>query len=265
MTKTQLLDRFAPQGGEQRILLSRVLDQKSQMEKTNMPMTTVFLSPAEQVVAEDMLRAAKAEVCFFGGYAEAERVVAHFSPPWQDETLRFPPLDGPIGAIEATFHRDAQLSHRDILGSLMALGIERELIGDILLNENVCQIVVLERAIAILLSQWQGAGRWNLTAKQIPLSDLSPSSVQVQIRHDTVATPRLDTIVACGFSLSRSKAAQAILAGRVQVNHRLCQKPDKIVVQGDKISCRGMGKCEVANFGGQSRKGRIQVEIKRFV
>ena len=79
-------------------------------------------------------------------------------------------------------------------------------------------------------------------------------------------SPReLDAVLACGFSLSRGKAAQLIASGKAAVNHRECDKPDRAVEQGDVITCRGLGKCAVREVLGQSRKGRTMVVLERYL
>ena len=148
----------------------------------------------------------------------------------------------------------------------MGLGITREKLGDILLPEpGVCQVVALREALPILLSQWEGAGRWKVRLEAIPLDRLAPKPAQVKTIRDTVATPRLDAVLAAGFSLSRSKAAGYISAGKVAVNHRECLKGDKLVEEGDVLTCRGLGKCVVKEIPGQSKKGRTMLVLERYV
>ena len=88
---------------------------------------------------------------------------------------------------------------------------------------------------------------------------------QVKEIRDTVAALRLDAVMASGFSLSRGKAADLIGAGRVQLNHRECLKGDRAVAEGDVITCRGLGKCTVAQVGGRSKKGRILIGLERYL
>ena len=148
----------------------------------------------------------------------------------------------------------------------MGLGITREKLGDILLpGDGRCQVVALREALPILLSQWESAGRWKLSLKEIPLSELVVRPPQVKTIRDTVATPRLDAVLAAGFSLSRSKAAAYIAAGKVAVNHRECLKGDKAVEEGDVLTCRGLGKCLVKEVPGQSKKGRTMLVLERYV
>ena len=126
-------------------------------------------------------------------------------------------------------------------------------------------VVALREALPILLSQWEGAGRYRASLSEIPLSQLSPRPAQVKTIRDTVATPRLDAVVASGFSLSRSKAAALISSGRVALNHRECLKGDRQVGEGDVLTCRGLGKCVVKEVPGQSKKGRTMLVLERYV
>ena len=126
-------------------------------------------------------------------------------------------------------------------------------------------MLALTEIVPILLSQWESAGRARLKLRQIPLSGLEVRPPEVKVIRDTVAAPRLDAVLAAGFSLSRGKAADLIAAGRVEVNHRECLKGDKTVEKGDVIGCRGLGKCVLADLPGQSRKGRTMVVIERYI
>ena len=266
MTKKELLDRCA-RDGEERVLLARALDKLELAQNRGVPAHTPFLSPGEQASLADLLAAwGHPRHLFWGGYPDAERRVCAFLPDWQEEDGLLSDPEGPLAALEARFPPEAGLGHRDILGSLMGLGNTREKPGDILLpGPGVCQVVVLRDALPILLSQWEGAGRWKVSLEAIPLDRLAPKPAQVKTIRDTVATPRLDAVLAAGFSLSRSKAAGYISAGKVAVNHRECLKSDKLVEEGDVLTCRGLGKCVVKEVPGQSKKGRTMLVLERYV
>ncbi|HIT01451.1 MAG TPA: RNA-binding protein [Candidatus Enterenecus merdae] len=263
MNKTQLLDRFA-QDGEERVVLARVLDQLDRSQRRSIPCVTQFLSPAQRAAAEPLLAAlGHPSHRFFGGYEGAERTVCVFLPPWLEKEDW--DADEELAAVEAAFPSGAQLTHRDLLGALMGIGLTREKLGDILMLDGRAQIVALKQAAPILLSQLDQAGRYRLRLRPLPLGQLSPAPAQVRLIHDTVATLRLDAVLACGFSLARGKAAQLVAAGKVSVNHRECAKGDRLVAQGDVLTCRGLGKCVVKTIGGQSRKGRVILELERYV
>ena len=264
MNKTELLNKAAGGDGELRVLLSRVLDKLEVAEKRNVPAQTGFLSPAQRAAAEDLLAACgHPRHRFDGGYEGAERTVCVFFPDWQEED-DWAAAEA-LSAMECAFPKGAALTHRDILGSLMGLGITREKIGDILMGEGKAQVIALGETLPILLSQLSQAGRYPLKCREIPLEELEVKPPEVRAIRDTVATLRLDAVAASGFSIGRSKASSLIQAGKLQLNHRECLKPDKPVEEGDVLSCRGLGKCVVKEILGESRKGRVMILLERYV
>lgn len=265
MTKTELLNKCA-RDADQRLLLARALDKLDMAQNRSVPAHTQFLSPAEQAAVTDLLNAAgHPRHFFFGGFEGAERQICVFLPDWQEPEDWLADPDGPVSVLRAAFPRDADLSHRDILGSVMGLGIVREKIGDILLDTTGCHVLVMSDARDILLSQWDSAGRWRLKLQRASFGEIHVAPPQVRTIRDTVSTLRLDAVVACGFSTSRGKAADLISAGRVMVNHRECLKADKPVAQGDVLTCRGLGKCVLTEVGGLSRKGRVTLTMERYI
>ena len=250
MNKKELLDRCA-RSGEERILLGRVLDKLELAQSRGVPAHTPFLSPGEQASVTDLLNGAgRPRSLFWGGYPGSERNICLFPAGWQEDSF-------PAGA---------SLTHRDILGALMGLGLTREVLGDILLPQpGVCQVVALTEAVPILLSQWESAGRYKVSLSEISLDQLAPKPAQVRTIRDTVATLRLDAVTAAGFSLSRAKAAALVASGKVSLNHRECLKADRPVAEGDVLTCRGLGRCVVKEVPGQSKKGRTMVVLDRYV
>ena len=100
---------------------------------------------------------------------------------------------------------------------------------------------------------------------QIPLSEVTVPEAEVKIMKDTLASVRLDSVIASGFRMGRSLAAQYISAGKVAIDGLPCEKPDKSVPEGAKISVRGLGKIKLDTVGSQTKKGRICVVIHRYV
>ena len=265
MNKRELLDKYA-RDGEQRLLLARILDKQEQAERKSIPGHTGFLSPAEQAVSADFLMAAAPnQGILFGGYQDAERKLWAFLPDWLEEETWREGDDCPVAAIQVKVPKEASLTHRDYLGSLMGLGITREKLGDILLTPTGAQVLVLRETLPILLSQWDKAGRYPLTLAEISLADLTPTPGERKQIRATVASPRLDAVVSAGFSIPRSRAVELIRAGRVAINHRPCEKGDKTVEEGDVLTCRGLGKCVLTAFGGESRRGRLVLELERYL
>lgn len=264
MDKSKLLDHLAPDA-ETRVTLARVLDKAEYARTRNVPAHTTFLADGEQLLTQKALTAAGAErYLLWGGYEGAERKVCLFLPDWMED---FQPggEDDPLAAVEVTApHQDAKLSHRDYLGAMMGLGLTRERLGDILVSEGRCQVVCLKTALPLLLTGWSEVGRYAVKVKEIPLSALEPGQSDVKIRRETFQSLRFDAVAAAGFGISRAKAAGLISGGRILVNHLPCTKPDKLLEAGDSLTAKGLGKCVLARVTGESRKGRIMVELERY-
>lgn len=261
MDKNAIIAKCA-QEPEDRLLLARVWDKYEQTERKNIPGATVFLSPRERQLAQAMLNAAgvRSGYLFDGGYGEAERSVLIFLPDWAEE-----PAGDELVFLRASFHGEEGLTHRDILGSLMGLGVTRERVGDILVSPHSADIIAAPSLRDFFLREWTQAGRVKLTVTEISREALCIPQAQVKVIRDTVSSLRLDAVAASGFSLSRGKAADLIASGRFQLNHRECVKPDRTVAQGDVLTCRGLGKCVVKEVGGPSKKGRTMLVLERYV
>lgn len=260
MNRSEALDKAA-RSAEERQLLARVWDKAEQAQR-GAPASTPFLSEAQQQAAERLMSAlGHPRHFYFGGYPAAERKVCAFLPEWM-EPDDFPV---PFSALRCTWRSGEKLTHRDFLGAVLGAGIEREKLGDILVGKESCDLLVFSELISYLSQNFTEAGRARLHVEEIPLSALALPEKTVKVIHDTVNTPRLDAVFSSGFSLSRGKAAQAIAAGRVEVNHVPCLKGDKLVSEGDTLTCRGLGKCVVTELGGQSKKGRTILTIERYL
>ena len=265
MDKGALLDRLGA-AGEERLALSRVLDRYEQSSRRGSGEATDFLTPQQRLRSLDLLRLAGAGagtyVCT-GGYPDAERQVLLFLPDWLDAE----DAEGysPVRCLRATFRPEDGLNHRDFLGSLMGLGIVREKVGDILVGPDSADLLVLDTVAEFLRTSWTSAGRGKLTVTEIDPSHLHIPEVRCEEVRDTVSSLRLDAVASTGFRMARSKAADLIASGRVQLNWRVCTKPDKLLAEGDIVSARGFGKFQLAEVGGVTKKGRTAIVVKRYV
>ena len=261
MDKREQIARMA-QTKEDEILLARVYERITSAAARNIPAATAFLSKREQMLAAELLRGQ--DFAFFGGPAMAEREVCCYVPEYLDESW-LTGDEGPIAAVRAVYFAGDTLTHRDFLGALMGCGIKRETVGDIYVATGRCDFLVTRDILPYVLQNLTDAGRTRLHLEQIPLSALeAPEQKTKQIR-GTVSSLRLDGVVAEGFALSRSRAAEVIAAGKTELNYMLCTKPDRLVAEGDVISVRGLGKMRLEAVGGNTKKGRISIEICRYI
>lgn len=258
----QNIEKIA-QTSEDRMLLAKLWDKITAGMSRNISAHTCFLSPRELEMCRYLFGDAEG-LYSFGGYEDAERRMLCYLPDYLEEAWLME-SDSPVICLRATFYQGDAPTHRDFLGSLMGSGIARESVGDICVGKGQCDFFVAEEISDYLLHNFTNAGRTKLHLQQIPLREASIPQSAVQIIQDTLASMRLDGVISAGFRISRTLAAQAITAGKVAIDGFPCEKPDKVVAEGCKIALRGSGKIKLEKVNGQTKKGRISVEIHRYL
>jgi RNA-binding protein YlmH len=220
------------------------------------PRFTRFLEPPQMQEAARAAREEGVEALFSGGYEGAERCIAAF---YDGEA----PESWPIVCLRAEWNADyAKAQHRDFLGAALGLGIERSMLGDIVVGESFAYLFVMEAAAPLILSELESAGRAKLTIERAQTIEL-PEEKGTGVR-DTVSSMRLDAIVSAGYALGRAEAQELIRRGLVKLNHLPEERADARVREGDLISVRGHGRLRVDEEQGITKKGRLSVRMTRF-
>ena len=276
------------------LLIARLEDKIRQAADNYMLTAGDFLDMHQRKIAEDYCKSRKLPVrcVFYGGYAEAERCMPVFLPDYIEMPGESEPAAG-IGQaaaegvsaglqvpdevaellriIRVTAPKGSRrLTHRDYLGSLLALGLDREVTGDILVRNPDEKTgggadIIVEAGVAEFIElNYDKAGRTNLTVQALPIGELDTGVINIVEKRDTVASLRLDNIVSAAFAVSRAKAAEAIRRGIVSVNSVECLKVDREVSEGDRVTVRGKGKIALAEVGGRSRKDRVIVTFNIY-
>ena len=256
------IDRIA-QNAEDRVLLAKLWDKITAGMRKNIPANTCFLSPREQEMANYLFGCPEG-LHFFGGYPDAERKMLVYLPDYLDENALYGE-DAPCICLRATFFQGDSPSHRDFLGALMGAGVARETVGDICVGTGSCDFFVTAEIAPYLLQNFTSAGRTKLHLERIPLTDACIPEPEVKEIKDTLASLRLDSVISSGFRIGRSLAAQYVTSGKAAMDGLPCEKPDKPVSEGTKISVRGLGKIKLVKVNGKTKKDRISVVIHRYV
>ena len=251
------------QSQEDKVLLAKLWDKITAGMRKNIIASTCYLTQREQNLAQFLFGQQDGLYCF-GGYDDAERKMLVYLPEYLEETALYD-ADSPVVCLRADFYEGDSPSHRDFLGALMGAGIARETVGDICVGKGNCDFFVTAEIAPYILQNLTGAGRTKLRLYQIPLEQVQIPEPEVKQIKDTVASLRLDSIISSGFRIGRSLAAQHISAGKAAIDGLPCEKPDKQVEEGAKISVRGLGKIKLQKINGQTKKGRISVVIDRYV
>ncbi len=223
--------------------------------KLQSPVCTRFLTPPEAELARRDAREHRVVCTLSGGYTSAERVMACFHPEGEEPVF-------PVKCVHITWDgRYHQAEHRALLGSVLGLGIERSLVGDICLAEDGAYLMAAEDMAEFIARNLTQAGRTPVQAKVLESMPLVAPS-EGKLFRETVASLRLDAILAAGLNLSRSEASNKILSGQVQVNHRPEMRTDAQLHEGDLLSVRGFGRLHVKAVGAPTRKGRIPIQFE---
>lgn len=246
---------------EEVLLTARLRDLIRSAGEKNYPRFSHFLDETGIALAKRLLAEQRvSQYAFFGGFSGARRLMLGVCPDYlTPEQLEFP-----IAVLRFDFPKQAQLSHRDVLGSLMSLGVKRERVGDILVEPETAYAAVSDE-----LASWalQNITRIGKAGVQVRLWDGGRVVMEQQFRSVivSVASLRLDGIVAAALPTSRGGAAALIQAGKVLQNGLPQIRADRAVSPGDTITIRGKGKFLVGEPRGQTRRGRIHLELKQFV
>lgn len=243
---------------DDRLFDARVNDTLTICERTCVPRFLGFLTELEASRADTFLRKQNAKFIFFGGFEQAERTMLACLPDWCYE------CDFPITSLTFIYREEDVLSHRDFLGSLMALGITRESVGDILVEKGRAVIFVSDDIAEFVLTQIEKVGRVGVTVSKGYSSPLPQHGTLAEFS-DTVASLRLDGIVSVLAGVSRKTASEIIESGYVSINSVLCEKATRTVNAGERITIRSKGKFYINDVSSLSKKGRIILKYSKYV
>ena len=247
--------RSVPEG-EERLLFAKALDQALFSMKRRQPAFTDFMDRAKCARFAERLRGIRElNVTLFGGTEDCERQMMGFSLAEEELSEE----DFPIKIIKirrkSKKFGQADLSHRDYLGSILGLGIDRGKVGDILVAEDSAVCFVAEEIspyiTAVVAEETEGA-------EAIPQR-------QTETKRLTVASMRLDAVAGEAFNLARGKVQTLIGAEKAQVNWNIVTNTSHQLKEGDMVSLRGFGRFHIKSIGGKTKKDRIGLEIEKYV
>lgn len=203
------------------------------------------------------------EFTLWGGAEGCERVMIRFgneeelgySVPFPIQILQVEPLN-------KKFADD--LTHRDYLGALMNLGIERDTIGDIVVKDNRAYMFVLDSMAEYICQNMDKVKHTNVKCM---ILDTMPEEVRVELAPETVivASIRLDAVIAKLYHISRTEALDLFRKKYVIVNGRICENNSAAPKENDVIAVRGHGKFIYRSLEHETKKGKLSVLVERYV
>lgn len=222
-----------------------------------------FLNLNEQnIVSSQDFRSLGVTVESFGGYENAERQMVAFHP----DALAFP-WEYPIDCLRVepkALKFSEELTHRDYLGAILNLGVDRSVVGDILVQEKAAWFFCLEKMTDFFLENLCRVRHTNILITKVDDPGELPSP-RLEAVNGTCSSVRLDALIALAFRESRSSMVSYIEGGLVFVNGRLVSSNGYEPKEGDIISVRGKGRFLYEGVSRQTKKGRLSVRILRYI
>lgn len=245
---------------EIRQLQKRLQELAEKSSRQNIYTFTGFLGMAELDVFHQMERELSyAHPMLFGGSEQAERLLVRFGDP---EEMGYEE-EFPIALIkiEPAMQKYADaLGHRDVLGALMHLGIERATLGDIFLKDNCAYLFCLDSIADFIAEE---LGRVKHTDVKCRRAEMSGELIrQEKVRQSlTVSSERADVVIAGLYHLSRTQSVELFRSQKVFVNGRICENNSCLLKKDDAVSVRGKGKFFYDGVDRETKKGKLSVGI----
>jgi RNA-binding protein YlmH len=245
---------------EEKPLVERTIEWVELAGERKQARLTHFLDPREQFIVKSIAkRDNDVKVSFYGGYDEAERKKALIVP----EFIEVSPEDFHVTLLSVQGSYKA-LEHRDVLGSLLGLGVKREKFGDILLSEESQQLIVSSDIADFIEIHLNQISRYSVSCQSISWDQLNASRDEWIMRDTTVSSLRLDVILSEVLNFSRTKVAPLIKQGRVKVNWRVVEHSSLTLEEGDVLSVKGHGRFLFFKVEGQTKKQKFRVQLGRI-
>lgn len=243
---------------DDKLFASRIVDLIKLCDKHNTVKYTNFLTQREQDITKIFANKNNVNYKFFGGHEESDMKICAFS----NDITNIMYDAFPIVTIKFIFRKEDKISHRDILGSLMALKINRDTVGDILVSEGYAVSFVLKPIAEVILNEIKKIGKTGVSVSAA--ENLIIPEQKFEIIKTTISSLRIDCMVSEVTNLSREKSSLLIKSGKVIINGWECDSISENLKAKDKISIRGHGKYILDEIFGLTRKGKISISIKKF-
>lgn len=243
--------------------LFKVIDKAYACIKSYDVKITDFLNPYEIKNAISILnRFDDIKYRVIGGFEESERKVISIFPYY----MEYEDIGSPIKVlqIDGKF-KFKEIKHKDYLGSLLGLGIKREKIGDIIIHDNFCQVIVSKEISDFIMINLEKVSKNKVNVKEISENDIIYSEPKYKEIALTVSSKRLDCIVSGIYNISRQESLKFINSEKVFVNYEKIISTSKLIERNDLISLRGKGRVKIDDIGDITKKGRIKLKAKLII
>ncbi len=237
------------------LVKSKIIDKINLYEKTGEIQVTNFLDPLD--IIENASIYNKYIFILYGGKEEAERKRLIIGTDDTKEAKKC------VSIIK--IESDKILGHRDVLGSILGLGLVRDVIGDIILDGTTSYVFVNNEIKDYIINNLKTVGREKVKVNSCDFEAINDVKEKIEMQNFTLASLRIDGAISECYGLSRAISSKLIEGEKVKLNYKVITNSSKAIKEGDLISVRGYGRFIIEEVIGETRKGRIRVAIKKYV
>ncbi len=242
--------------------VKKIADKALQVSKNYVPVVTEFTNPYVAELCSPIIRNFDVKFELFPSSEHCERKVFILYPDYLEEINK----DDYITTIRIRNRsKFKKLSHKDYLGSIMSLGIDRNKTGDIFVYEDFADVVVNSDIADYIIYNIDLIGHNKIETEKIKLEDTLFKEQEHVILNITSSSMRLDGIVKHLANKSREEAANMVRGGFVKVNFREEDKTSQEVKDGDMISISKFGRFKISKLSGVTKSGKYKIEVKHYV
>lgn len=254
---------------DDKILLAQILDKIEMVEKRNKIEHTDFLDLAQIELVQKFINKIKIEnYMSYGGFEQAERKIFVIYPEKFNSNVVEKNLLSILQIVRIELPEDlkGKYTHRDYLGAVIKLGIERKKIGDIIVDNNGADIIVDKDIVKFLVDNLGSLTRFSKSEISVQnIEELRPVEIKKEQFEIIVSSMRLDNVISELAKCSRNKANEIINTERVFINFENETKITKQIKAGDMITIRGKGRFFIKEFVGNTRSGRTIINVEKFI
>lgn len=250
-------------------LVNRIFELSQKAYKYNMPVFSEFLDLAEiNECKQSGIEKEPVIVCYSQVFKDDERQLIGFFPTdydslTMDQLLALFPIT--VFKISPSFEDTLNFNHRDLLGSIMGLNIERKMIGDIIVYEDEAFFQCHERMSQLILDELVFAKKQSISLEPVSLNNVKTIEPRSKELYITVASLRLDGIIKGLSHVSRASASALIERGNVKINQVVATKIHQSIMDGDILSIKGSGKFKILTTDHRTKTGRIRINYLQYI
>ncbi|PLT34285.1 RNA-binding protein [Bacillus sp. V5-8f] len=247
---------------EEKEFIDQALNWIGQARNQYAPKLTDFLDPRAQQILRTLLgNDEEISIYMFGVSMDAERKRAILCPAYfipQKEDFQ-------VSLFELIYPKKfVSIDHRQVLGTLMSLGLKREKFGDIIISGDSIQFVAATEIEDYLVANLEKIGKASISLKKRNLGEIIETDEQWDEQTITVSSTRIDAMISSVTNISRQKAQALIASGKVKLNFKQTDSSSDECLEGDILSVRGFGRCKILSIDGKTKKDKWKVTVGRM-